>query len=140
MGYTFLDGARMKSLALTIAALAATTSLAFADPLPGPRPGGRGGPPIERLATDLGLDESQKSQVKQILETQHARMDAERQQFEASGQRPTREEMRAKHDAMDAELRQQLSGVLNAEQLQKFDEMREQRRRQGPPPGPPPKE
>src|SRR5262245_7501967 len=106
----------MKPFVLTIAALAAVTSLAFADPPPGPRPGARGGPPIERLATDLGLDENQKSQVKQILETQRARMDAERAQFEASGQRPTHEEMRAMHDTMDAELRQQLSGVLNAEQ------------------------
>lgn len=128
----------MKSLALTLVVAAAVASTALAEPPSGPPPGVRGGPPIERLATDLGLDENQKSEVKRILEDQRTRMDAERQQFEASGQRPTREEMRAKHDAMDAELRQQLSGVLTSEQLEKFDAIREQRRRQGPPQGAPP--
>jgi hypothetical protein len=48
--------------------------------------------------------------------------------------------MKARHDAMDAELHEQLSGVLSAEQLKKFDEIRAQHRRQGPPPGPPPGE
>lgn len=124
----------MNRLKLNLAALAATSSLAVAEPPSGPPPGMRGGPPIERLATDLGLDDTQKSQVQQILEAQRTRMDAERQQFEASGQRPTHEEMRARHDAMDAELRQQLSGVLTAAQLEKFDTIRQQRRRQGPRP------
>jgi Spy/CpxP family protein refolding chaperone len=129
----------MKRLSLILAALAASSSLALADSPPGPPPGMRG-PPIERLAADLGLDENQKAQVKEILEAQHTRMDTERQQFEASGTRPTREEMKARHDAMDAELREQLSGVLSAEQLKKFDEIRAQHRRHGLPPGSPPSE
>lgn len=129
----------MKRLSLILAALAASSSLALAQQPDGP-PHGMRGPNVEQLATDLGLDENQKAQVKQIFEAQHAKMQAERQQFEASGTRPTREEMKAKRDAMDADLHQQLSGVLTADQLKKFDEIRAQHRRQGPPPGPPPGE
>ena len=99
----------------------------------------RGGPPIERLAQDLGLDATQQAQVKQILDAQHTKMDAERAQYEASGTRPSREEMHAKHEQMDAELDQQLSTVLTAEQLAKFKELR-RHRPMGPPPGAPPGE
>lgn len=119
---------------LALAALAVTTSLAFAEPPGGPPPGGpRGGPPIERLAKDLGLDATQQSQVKEILDAQRAKMDADRAQFEASGTRPTRDEMHAKHEQADADVRQQLSAVLTAEQLAKFDEIRKRRPMRGPP-------
>jgi hypothetical protein len=123
----------MKRPALFMAALIGT--MAFADPPDGPPPGGPPrGPPIERIAKDLNLDANQTSEVKRILEAQHAKMDSERQQFEASGTRPSREEMQAKHEQMDADLRQQLSGVLTADQLTRFEEMRKRHRR-GPPPG-----
>jgi Spy/CpxP family protein refolding chaperone len=130
----------MKSRVLVLAALAACSTLALADPPDGPPQGMHGGPNIERLAADLGLNDNQKAQVKQILDAQHAKMQAARQQFEASGTRPTREEMKSRHEQMDAELHQQLAGVLTADQLKKFDEMRAQHRHQGPPPGPPPGE
>ena len=131
----------MNFFKVSLAALAATSSLALADPPPGPPPGGRGGTPsIERLAADLGLDDSQKVLVKQIFDDKRAEMDAERQQFEASGTRPTREEMQAKRKVMETDLRAQLSGVLSAEQLKKFDELQKQHRRSGPPGGPPPEE
>jgi Spy/CpxP family protein refolding chaperone len=125
----------MKRLLILLAALAAST-IAFADQPSGPPPGGmqRGGIPIERLAQDLGLDASQTAQVKAILDAQRAKMDVERAQFAASGTRPTREEMQAKHQQMDAELQQQLSVVLTPEQLAKFEQMK-QRRPKGPPPG-----
>lgn len=128
----------MKRHAFLLVALVAG-GLAFADEHQGPPPGGpgRGGPPIERLAQDLGLDATQTAQVKQILEAQHAKMEADRAQFEASGTRPSREEMHAKHQQMDAELDQQLSTVLTPEQLAKFKEMRARRHPMGPPPGAP---
>ncbi len=126
----------MKRLSLMLAALTVSSSLALAQQPDGP-PHGMRGPNLEQLATDLGLDENQKAQVKQIFEAQRAKMQADRRQFEASGTRPTREEMQAKRATMDAELHQQLSGVLTADQLKKFDEIRAQHRRQGPPPGPP---
>jgi Spy/CpxP family protein refolding chaperone len=125
----------MKRPTFLLAALAAS-ALALADQPSGPPPGGphRGGPPIERLAQDLGLDASQTTQVKAIFDAQRARMDSERAQLEASGVRPSREEMQSKHQQMDAELRQQLSAVLTPEQLAKFEQMRS-RRPMGPPPG-----
>ncbi len=125
----------MKLPTFLLAALAAGT-LAWADQPSGPPPGGpsRGGPPIERLAQDLGLDSSQTAQLKAILDAQRARMDSERAQIEASGTRPSREEMQAKHERMDAELKQQLATVLTPEQLAKFEQMRP-RRPMGPPPG-----
>jgi Spy/CpxP family protein refolding chaperone len=125
----------MNRLTRLLAALAAT-SLALADQPAGPTPGGphRGGPPIERLTQDLGLDGSQAIQVKAILDAQRARMNAERAQLEASGTPPSREEMQAKHQQLDADLKQQLSAVLTPEQLAKFEQLR-QRRPMGPPPG-----
>jgi Spy/CpxP family protein refolding chaperone len=125
----------MKHASLLLAALAAS-GLAFADQDRGPPPGAPGsvGAPIERLAQDLGLDAAQQAQVKQILDAQRAKMDADRAQFEASGTRPSREEMHAKHEQMDAELDQQLSTVLTPEQLAKFKELR-RHRTMGPPPG-----
>jgi len=128
----------MKRPAPFLAALAIATvftNMALADPPAGAPPGGPPrGPPIERIAKDLNLDANQQTEVKRILEAQRARMDAERQQFEASGTRPSREEMQAKHEQMDAELHQQLSGVLTSDQLTKFEEMRKHQRH-GPPPG-----
>jgi Spy/CpxP family protein refolding chaperone len=125
----------MKRPTFLLAAVA-LTGMAFADQPSGPPPGGpgRGGQPIERLTQDLGLDAAQAAQVKQILDAQHAKMDAERAQLDASGTRPSREEMHAKHEQMDAELDQQLSAVLTPEQLAKFKEMR-RHRPMGPPPG-----
>ena len=131
----------MKRPARSLLALAATATLAvsmtaLADTPDGPPPGGPPrGPPMERIAKDLNLDANQQVEVKRILEAQHAKMESERQQFEASGTRPSREEMQAKHQQMDAELHQQLSTVLTAEQLTKFDEMRKHQHRPGPPPG-----
>jgi len=115
--------------------LLSLAALAWADPPPGPPPGGPPGvPPIERLTQDLGLDANQQAQVKLILDAQHAKMDAERAQFEASGTQPTREEMHAKHQQMDAELDSQLATVLTPEQLAKFQELRRHRPK-GPPGG-----
>src|SRR5436190_17955960 len=124
----------MKRPSMLIAALAATSALAWAEPPADPPAGPPRGPPIERIAQDLDLDASQTAQVRQILEAQHAKIAAERRQLDASGTRPTREEMRAKHEQMDADLRQQLSTVLSAEQLTKFEQMRKHHG----PPGPPP--
>jgi len=127
-----------------LAALAASATVAFAQtPAGGPPPDappgfghGRGGSPVEHLTQELSLTDAQAAQVKQIFEAQRSKMETERAQFEASGTRPTREEMQAHHDQMDAELRQQLAGVLTPEQLTKFDELRK-RRPHGPPPGEP---
>lgn len=125
--------------ALSILILGAQAALA-ADP-PGPPPGGppRGGPPLERIAQDLNLDETQKAEVKRILDAERAKHEAAREQMRASGQRPDRETMRAQMQQNDQELEQQLSTVLTPEQLQKFKQRQAERRehmREGPAPAP----
>jgi Spy/CpxP family protein refolding chaperone len=93
------------------------------------------------MARELNLDDAQKAEVKRILEEQRARNENERKLFEASGQRPTPDEMRTQMKQHDQELTQALSSVLSAEQLAKLKAIQDERRshmRNGPPPPPPP--
>jgi Spy/CpxP family protein refolding chaperone len=99
----------MKKLSLALSALVATASLA-AVTVSAAEPGRRhAGPPIERLAAQLELDDTQKAEVQRIFQEHRAKLEADRKQ---------RQE----------ELRQQLATVLSAEQMQKLDELREQRK------------
>ena len=131
----------MKRPALALLVVLCAAQLAFGQQPPaGPPPHGRGGPRIEMLAQRLGLDDTQKAQVAKILEQQHAQAQTERKQFEATGQRPTPEEMRATFERHDQELTQALSAVLTPDQLTKFKAMQAERREHrhhGPPPAPP---
>jgi len=128
----------MKRIVLALSAVLLTAQAAFSQqPPPGPPP--RGGPPIEMMARELNLDDSQKAEVKRIFEEQRARHESERKLFEASGQRPTPEEMHAMMQKREQELTQALSGVLTAEQLTRLKALQEERRqhmRHGPPPPP----
>jgi hypothetical protein len=127
------------TLALPIVLLAAYVVNAQSPPPGGPP---RGGPPFEQIAKQLNLDESQKPEVKRILEEQRAKRQAEREQFRASGQRPTPEEMRTRMQQADAALLEQLKGVLRTDQLDKFRQLQEERRQhmgmRGAPSGAPP--
>ena len=130
----------MKRLAFALPALLLA---AYAVNAQSPPPGGppRGGPPFEQIAKDLNLDENQKPEVKRIIEEQHAKREAEREKFVASGTRPTPDEMRSRMEQNDAALLQQLTGVLRTDQLDKWKQMQEERRqhmRMGPPPAQPP--
>jgi hypothetical protein len=135
----------MKRLTFALSALLLTAYAVHAQTPPAGGPP-RGGPPFERIATELNLDENQKPEVKRILEELRAKHEAEREKFKASGTRPTPEEMRARMQADDAALYEQLKGVLRTDQLEKFKQLQEQRRqhmgRMGPPPtdGPPPEQ
>jgi periplasmic protein CpxP/Spy len=130
----------MKRLPLALSAALFTAQLALAQQSP-PGPPPRGGPPVEMMAHQLGLDDAQKAEVKRILDEQRARHETERKQLEATGQRPTREEMRATFEQHDQELIQALSAVLTPDQLTKYKalqaERREHMRHHGPPPPPP---
>jgi Spy/CpxP family protein refolding chaperone len=130
----------MKRAILLLSAMLLSAS-AFAQQPPGPPP--RGGPPVEMLARQLGLDDTQKAEVKRIFDEQRTRHEAERKQWEATGQRPDPATMKTLMQQHDTELLNALSGVLTAEQLAKFKTWQAQRRehmRNGPPPGPPPAE
>jgi Spy/CpxP family protein refolding chaperone len=102
----------------------------------GPGPGFRHESPAEHmdhLATLLDLTDQQKAQVQTILDAQHAKMKAERDAAQTSGQKPTFEQMKAAHDQLRQDTLAQLTPVLSAAQLKKFQVLMEER---GPPGGP----
>jgi Spy/CpxP family protein refolding chaperone len=80
---------------------------------------------LERLATLLDLTDAQKAQVKTILETEHAKMRAQFQAAQASGTKPSFEQMHAAREQLKAETVQQLTPVLTATQLKKFEVLME---------------
>ena len=91
------------------------------------------GPPnaehqLERLTTLLELTDTQKAQVKTILDAEHAKMKAQFQTAQASGTKPTFEAMRAARQQLHAETVQQLTPVLTPSQLKKFEVLMEEER------------
>ena len=109
------------------------------DALPGgggPGPGFRHESPaqrMDRLATLLDLTDEQKAQVQTILDEQHAKMKAQRDAMQASGQKPTFEQMKTEHEQLRQETLTKLTPVLSPAQLKKFQVLMEER---GPPGGP----
>jgi Spy/CpxP family protein refolding chaperone len=127
----------MKRAILSLLALLLTSQAALAQ-----RPGGPhgGGMFLERIAQELSLDETQKTEVKRVLEEQRAKHQTERQNMASSGERPNREQMQAIFQQHDKELRDALRGVLTADQLVRLQQLQDERRnrmRNGPPPAPP---
>ena len=91
------------------------------------------GPPnaahqLDRLTTLLDLTDTQRAQVKTILDAEHAKMRAQFQAAQASGTKPTFEEMRAARQQARAATVQQLTPVLTASQLKKFQVLMEEER------------
>jgi Spy/CpxP family protein refolding chaperone len=102
----------------------------------GPGPGFRHESAAERmdhLTTLLDLTDQQKAQVQTILDEQHAKMKAQRDAAQASGQKPTFEQMKAEHEQLQQETLAKLTPVLSPTQLKKFQILMEER---GPPGGP----
>jgi Spy/CpxP family protein refolding chaperone len=104
------------------------------------------GPPnaahqLDRLTTLLDLTDTQKAQVKVILDAEHAKMRAQFQAAQASGTKPSFDEMRAARQQSRADTVQQLTPVLTASQLKKFQVLMDEERgprgfgRHGPPSG-----
>jgi Spy/CpxP family protein refolding chaperone len=125
----------MKRLTLLLSAMLLTAST-YAQQPPGPPP--RGGSPVEMLSRRLGLDDTQKAEVKRIFEEERTRHEAERKQWTATGQRPDPATMKTLMQQHDTELVNALSGVLTADQLAKFKTWQAERRermRDGAPPG-----
>jgi Spy/CpxP family protein refolding chaperone len=128
----------MKARFLAIAILWMGAALAQAPDTsstggPGPGPGpGRESPAqrMDRLATILDLTDAQKTQVGAVLEEEHAKMRQLREQAQASGQKPTFEQMKAVHDQVTQETISKLTPILTADQLKKFQALMEER---GPP-------
>lgn len=103
---------------ITIAAIALLAAgSAIAQP-PGP---GRGGPDLDRMAILLDLDEGQKAAVKQVFDEQREQRKAAFDKARDSQTRPTRDEMRAKHEQMKKETIEKLRPILSDTQLTKFE-------------------
>jgi Spy/CpxP family protein refolding chaperone len=83
---------------------------------------------LDRLTTLLDLTDTQKAQVKVVLDAEHAKMRAQFQAARASGTKPTFEEMQAARQQARAERVQQLTPVLTASQLKKFQVLMEEER------------
>ena len=101
----------MKALVAVAAVLAGSTALAAP-------PGGPPGPPIERIAAQMGLDSTQTAEIKKIMATARQRVDAA---------------VKASTTQADAEL----ANVLTVEQVNEFKKLMRASRPHGPPPGPP---
>ena len=120
-------------------ALLCVVSAAIAQSPPQAPPKGGSEHQLERLTTLLDLTDTQKSQVKTILDAEHAKMRAQFESAKASGTKPSSEQMRAVQEQMRAETVQQLTPVLTPAQLKKFELLMEEHRGEGRGPhGPPP--
>lgn len=108
----------MKIRVIATALMCVAAGSALAEP-PGPPPGGPGN--LDRMAVLLDLDAGQQVAVKKVFEEQREQMQALRQQAKASDTRPTREQMRARHEQMQKETKEKLRGVLSDTQMKKFE-------------------
>jgi Spy/CpxP family protein refolding chaperone len=126
---------KVSILALAVSGSVAMYAQAPQDPSAAPRPhaGQRPGmrhhepnPEFETrmLTRRLNLTSEQASAVEPILASQREEMKALKP---SEGARPDFKAMREQHKAIMDETKQKLATVLSAEQMQKFDEMREHR-------------
>jgi hypothetical protein len=92
---------------------------------------------MANLATLLDLTDAQKAKVQTILEAEHAKMKAAFEQSKSSGTKPDFSQMKALHQQVETETLQQLTPVLSALQLKKFQTLQQMHRPHGhhrPPP------
>ncbi|HKR33434.1 MAG TPA: hypothetical protein VJT10_01280 [Steroidobacteraceae bacterium] len=106
----------MKSRVALIAAALLASAVALAHPDHGPP-----GPDMDRMATLLDLNDSQKAEVQKIFNEQHEKMKAQFDQQRSAGTKPTREERAKFHDEMKQEMNTKLQAVLSPEQMKKFE-------------------
>jgi hypothetical protein len=106
----------MKSRVALIAAAMLASAVALAHPDHGPQ-----GPDMDRMATLLDLNDSQKAEVQKIFDEQHEKLKAVHEQAESSGTKPTREERAKFHQEMKQEMTTKLQAVLSPEQMKKFE-------------------
>lgn len=107
-------------------ALIATALFASAVALAGQH--GGPGPDMDRMATLLDLNDSQKAEVQKILGEQHEKLDAIHAQQRTAGTKPTREERAKFHEEMKQDTMTKLQAVLSPEQIKKFEALTDHRR------------
>jgi len=75
---------------------------------------------MDHLATLLDLTDAQKTQVQAVLEEEHTKMKAQHDQADASGTKPTFEQMKAAHEQAQQDTLTKLTPILTPAQLKKF--------------------
>jgi periplasmic protein CpxP/Spy len=79
---------------------------------------------VEKMSSDLGLSDDQKTKLKAILEKDMAAREAEMQKNQASGTRPDSSTMKANMDSLN----NQIKAILTPEQLTTFNSILESRK------------
>lgn len=82
---------------------------------------------VERLDKELGLTPEQKTAITAIFTRQAEQMKAKREQMSQNGERPSREQVRAQAQQLDAEV----EAVLTAEQKAKYATLKQQHEQRG---------
>lgn len=82
---------------------------------------------LNRVAEELGLDDTQREQFATIMREQHQQVREMRRSMRDQGIKRDSEEARAHREAMHAQVRERLGTVLTAEQLERFDALRHER-------------
>lgn len=116
----------MKFRVALIAAAMLASTVALAHPDHGPA-----GPDMDRMATLLDLNDSQKAEVQKIFDEQHEKMKAAHDQASSAGAKPTRDERAKFHEEMKQDLTTKLQAVLSPEQMKKFEALADHRREGG---------
>ena len=116
----------MKSRVALIAAAMLASAVALAHPDHGPA-----GPDMDRMATLLDLNDSQKAEVQKIFDEQHQKLQAVHEQADSSGTKPTREERAKFHEEMKQDMNTKLQAVLSPEQMKKFEALMDRPRGEG---------
>ena len=75
---------------------------------------------IERMATHLELSDEQITQLSDLMDQRREEFAQRKQDFQASGERPSRDEMRSLREAARAEHEAALKAILSEEQWEKY--------------------
>jgi Spy/CpxP family protein refolding chaperone len=111
----------VKATVLALALLCAGAAVAqTTTPATAPNAAAHEARMMNNLATLLDLTDAQKPQVQAILQAEHAKMKAQFEQSKASGTKPDFAQMKAFHQQLQADTLKQLTPVLSALQLKKF--------------------
>jgi hypothetical protein len=96
------------------------TAIAAAQTAPSAGPGRGLAARMDRLAILLDLTDSQKAQVQQVLEEEHAKSRALFQQQSATGVKPTPDQWRANRAQLQQETLTRVHALLSDDQFKKF--------------------
>lgn len=110
-----------------VAAFLAAALAITAGASAGERQGGPRGPNAERLATELGLDDAQTTEIEQILADARERREALRNSARGSTSGHPSSEHRAGARALRDETKARIAEVLTPEQLADWEALRAER-------------